>query len=105
MKLMKIHEHSKSMSTPRKSFSLKSAHNKAYMKKPIVIYTAVPYGDHPIEEESTQKCRSFFRYLLILSLGGIIGYMSSWFLIEAVADSIAKNQEYADSRGIVKKGR
>ena len=75
------------------------------MKKPIVIYTAVPYGDHTIEEESTQKCRSFFRYLLILAFGGIIGYMSSWFLIEAVAVSIAKNQEYADSRGIVKKGR
>lgn len=105
MKLMTTHEHSKSMNAPRKNFSLKLSRNKAYMKKPIVIYTAVPYGDHPIEEESPQKCRSFFRYLIILAFGGIIGCMSSWFLIEAVAVSIAKNQEYADSRGIVKKGR
>jgi hypothetical protein len=103
---MKAHEHLKTMITPRKIGSGKITLNKSYRTKPIVIYTAVPFGDEQIayEETTSPMYRTIFRHLVILAIGGLIGYISCWFFIEALAVSIENHHEFADSRGFVIKG-
>lgn len=106
MKFMKAQEHLKTMSTPRKLGFGKKTLNKSYRTKPIVIYTAVPFGDDQIanEEATSPMYRTFFRHLVILAIGGLIGYISCWFFIEALAISIENHHEFADSRRFVSKG-
>ena len=83
---MESRGHSRTTITPKKFFIPKSDLNHAYLSKPIVIYTAVPFGDDQIAYEgaTSHKHRTVFRSLLILMLGGIIGYMTTWYFLEVL---------------------
>jgi hypothetical protein len=83
---METRGHLRPTNTPNKFVLPKSDLNHSYMTKPIVIYTAVPFGDDQIAYDGaiSHKYRTVFRSLVILMLGGIIGYMSTWYFLEVL---------------------